>query len=167
MLPSLTSCFNNAPARAWTSASNNAVPRMTLLREEREACTICTNRMALYLSSCTNDVTGDSSPVSAGAESFIWISWDPWAVIKQHKSMINKNVLQTGVTLMFLCKLHLNTEVYGWSWYGFDWSSVIFQWNTLHNRWQSLGVFEFLSTNFGNPHNHFFICSRITNVHLG
>lgn len=113
MLPSLTSCFSNAPARAWTSASNNAVPRMTLLREEREACTICTNRMALYLSSCTNDVTGDSSPVSAGAESFIWISWDPWAMIKQHKSMINKNVLQTGVTLMFLCKLHLNTEVYG------------------------------------------------------
>lgn len=81
----LTSCFSSAPARAWTSASSKAVPRMTLLREEREACTICTNRMALYLSSSTNDVTGDSSPISAGAEIFIWISCDPCMKINDWK----------------------------------------------------------------------------------
>ena len=76
--------------------------------------------------------------------------------------MINKDVLQTGVTLMFVCKLHLDVEIL---------VRVRLKLghlrNTLHNRRQSLGVFEFLSTKFGNPHNHFFICSRITNVHFG
>lgn len=95
-LGSLTSCLSNAPARAWTSASNNAVPRMTLLREEREAWTICTNRMALYLSRSTNDVTGDSSPVSVGAEIFIWISWDPWVIITRVQATMRQIVFCTA-----------------------------------------------------------------------
>lgn len=75
-------CFSNVFVRVWILVFNNVVFWMILLREEREVCMICINCMVLYFLSCMNDVIGDLLLVFVGVESFIWISWDFWVVIK-------------------------------------------------------------------------------------